>query len=67
MIRTPPYANGQDEETNAYWHGSLNSHVFDVPRKTNVAVRGVPPGRTMPIPYTNACGTCHNVSELPFK
>jgi len=67
MIRTPPYASEQEEESNAYWEGPLKSHVFDVPRKTNVAVDGVAPGRAMPIPYTSACGTCHVVNELPFK
>jgi predicted CXXCH cytochrome family protein len=67
MIRTPPYASAQEEESNAYWEGPLKSHVFDVPRKTNVAVRGVAPGRAMPIAYTSSCGTCHVVSELPFK
>lgn len=67
MIKTPPYANGLEEENNAYWQGPLKSHVFDVPLKTNVGVDGVPPGRAMPIPYTGACGTCHQVSELPFK
>ena len=67
MIKTPPYANAQEEENNTYWQGPLKSHVFDVPLKTNVAVDGVPPGRAMPIPYTSACGTCHVVSELPFK
>jgi predicted CXXCH cytochrome family protein len=67
LIKTPPYTNAQEEENNAYWEGSIKSHVFDVPRKTNVAVRGVPPGRAMPVPYTAACGTCHAVSELPFK
>jgi len=67
MIKTPPYATAQEEESNAYWQSPLKSHVFDVPRKTNVAVRGVPPGRAMPIPYTAACGTCHMVNELPFK
>jgi predicted CXXCH cytochrome family protein len=67
MIRTPPYANAQEEENNAYWEGPLKSHVFDVPLKTNIAVDGVAPGRAMPIPYTAACGTCHNVNELPFK
>ena len=67
MLRTPPYANAQEEENNAYWQGGLKSHVFDVPLKTNVAVDGVPPGRAMPIPYTAACGTCHVVNELPFK
>lgn len=67
MIRTPPYASAEEEERSAYWQGALKSHVFDVPLKTNVAVDGVPPGRAMPIPYTAACGTCHVVSELPFK
>ena len=67
MIKVPPYANAQEEESNAYWQGPLKSHVFDVPLKTNVAVDGVAPGRAMPIPYTSACGTCHVVNELPFK
>ncbi len=67
MIKTPPYADAQDEENNAYWQGPLKSHVFDVPLKTNVGVDGVAPGRAMPIPYTSACGTCHQVAELPFK
>jgi hypothetical protein len=67
MIKTPPYASARDEEENAYWHGPLKSHVFDVPLKTNVGVDGVPPGRAMPIPYTAACGTCHVVTELPYK
>jgi hypothetical protein len=67
MIKTPPHTSAQEEEANAYWHGTIRSHVFDVPVKTNVAVRGVPPGRAMPIPYTSACGTCHVVSELPFR
>jgi predicted CXXCH cytochrome family protein len=67
MIKTPPYANALEEENNAYWQGSLKSHVFDVPLKTNVGVSGVPPGRSMPIPYTGACGTCHVVNELPFR
>jgi hypothetical protein len=67
MIKTPPYANAQEEENNAYWQSPLKSHVFDVPLKTNVAVDGVPPGRAMPVPYTAACGTCHVVNELPFK
>jgi hypothetical protein len=67
MIKLPPYTNAQEEENSAYWQGPLRSHVFDVPLKTNVAVRGVPPGHAMPIPYTAACGTCHLVNELPFK
>ena len=67
MIQPPPYANAAEEENNAYWEGPINSHVFDVPLKTNVGVNGVSPGRAMPIPYTGACGTCHMVNELPFK
>jgi hypothetical protein len=67
LLRTPPYSSAQEEESNAYWQGSIRSHVFDVPRKTNVAVHGVTPGRAMPIPYTASCGTCHLVNELPFK
>ena len=67
MIKTPPYANAQEEENNAYWESPMHSHVFDVPLKTNIAVRGMPPGRAMPIPYTASCGTCHLVNELPFK
>lgn len=67
MIRTPPYADAAEEASNAYWEGPMRSHVFDVPLKTNVMVRGVEPGQAMPIPYTNSCGTCHEVDELPFK
>lgn len=47
-----------------YWMNDITSHVFDVPRKDNKAVKGVEPGKAMPIPYTNACGTCHNVENL---
>lgn len=67
MLETPPYANEREEETNTYWQSPMRSHVFDVPRKTNVGVDGVSPGRAMPIPYTGACGTCHVVDELPFR
>lgn len=47
-----------------YWMNDITSHLFDVPRKNNVGVKGVDPGKAMPIPYTNACGTCHNVEGL---
>jgi predicted CXXCH cytochrome family protein len=47
-----------------YWTNDITSHLFDVPRKSNKAVKGVEPGKAMPIPYTNACGGCHNVDEL---
>jgi predicted CXXCH cytochrome family protein len=47
-----------------YWMNDITSHLFDVPRKDNVGVKGVDPGKAMPIPYTNACGACHNVEGL---
>ena len=67
FIQTPPYSDAAEEQRNAYWEGPMRSHVFDVPFKTNVMVRGVEPGQAMPIPYTNSCGVCHKVDELPFK
>jgi len=47
-----------------YWMNDITSHLFDVPRKDNPAVKGVEPGKAMPIPYTNACGECHDVEKL---
>jgi predicted CXXCH cytochrome family protein len=47
-----------------YWMNDITSHLFDVPRKDNPAVKGVDPGKAMPIPYTNACGACHDVDSL---
>jgi predicted CXXCH cytochrome family protein len=47
-----------------YWMNDITAHIFDVPRKDNVGVKGVEPGKAMPIPYTNACGTCHDVGAL---
>ncbi len=47
-----------------YWMNDITSHIFDVPRKDNVGVKGVDPGKAMPIPYTNACGKCHNIESL---
>ena len=47
-----------------YWMNDITAHLFDVPRKSNAGVKGVEPGRAMPIPYTNACGTCHDTGNL---
>ena len=47
-----------------YWMNDITSHIFDVPRKDNVGVKGVAPAKAMPIPYTNACGKCHNGEGL---
>lgn len=48
-----------------YWRNDLSSHVMDVPTKFSAA--GVPPGLAMPVPYTNACGTCHDASKLQYQ
>ncbi len=48
-----------------YWMNDITSHLYDVPRKDNAGVKGVEPGKAMPIPYTNACGAaCHDASNL---
>jgi predicted CXXCH cytochrome family protein len=57
-----PGLSTKDKKT--YWMNDITSHLFDVPRKTNKAVHGVEPGKAMPIPYTNACGSCHDVDDL---
>jgi len=52
------------DSTEIYFENDTTSHVFDVPRKTNLGVEGVIPEQAMPIPYTQACGTCHDPSQL---
>lgn len=48
-----------------YWLNDITSHLYDVPRKDNAGVKGVDPGKAMPVPYTNPCGAaCHNTSAL---
>jgi predicted CXXCH cytochrome family protein len=47
-----------------YWQNDITSHLFDVPRKDNKGVKGVEPGKAMPIPYTRSCGACHDVESL---
>jgi hypothetical protein len=48
-----------------YWMNDITSHLFDVPRITNKAVKGVEPGKAMPTPYTNACGSsCHKAEKM---
>jgi hypothetical protein len=47
-----------------YWMNDITAHLFDVPRRTNPAVKNVEPGKAMPIPFTNACGECHDVNGL---
>ena len=45
-----------------YYENDITSHVFDVPNKTTLT--GVAPSSAMPIPYTSACATCHNVEDF---
>ncbi|MEK6679795.1 MAG: cytochrome c3 family protein [Nitrospirota bacterium] len=47
-----------------YWMNDITSHIFDVPRMDNIGVKGVDPGKAMPIPYTNKCGICHKADGL---
>lgn len=47
-----------------YWVNDITSHLFDVPRKDNKAVKGLDPGKAMPIPYTKGCNSCHDVDKL---
>ncbi len=47
-----------------YVMNDITSHLFDVPRITNKGVKGVEPGKAMPIPYTNKCGTCHEGDKM---
>ncbi len=54
----------QGKEGKDYWMNDITSHLFGVPRKSNKAVKGTEPGKAMPIPYTNACGTCHDAENL---
>jgi hypothetical protein len=52
------------DSSEIYFENDITSHVFDVPRKSNVGVEGVLPESAMPIPYTKSCGTCHDPSDL---
>lgn len=48
-----------------YWMNDITSHLFTVPRKDNVFVKGVDPDKAMPIPYTHACGmSCHDPASM---
>lgn len=54
----------EGKDGKSYWMNDITSHLFDVPRKTNPGVKGVDPTKAMPIPYTNACGGCHDADKL---
>jgi len=52
------------DENLVYWENDISSHLPRVPTKANPGYNGKIPGRAMPIPYTNKCGTCHNPGPL---
>ncbi len=45
-----------------YFQGDISSHLFDVPLKSSAT----PTSDPMPVPYTNNCGGCHDMSTLPM-
>lgn len=48
-----------------YWMNDITSHLFTVPRKDSVFVKGIDPDKAMPIPYTHACGmSCHDPGSI---
>lgn len=42
-----------------YYSGDISSHLFDVPMRADIATKA---GDMMAIPYTNACGICHQAA-----
>jgi cytochrome c553 len=50
-----------------YWENDITSHMLDVPSKFSYGTAGVKPGSAMPVPYTGACGACHDASKLQYQ
>lgn len=65
LLSAPDGTSGDSTET--YMENDISSHVFDVPRKTNPGVAGIEPQSAMPIPYTQACATCHQPADLQHQ
>ncbi len=65
LLSAPTGASG--DVTEVYFDNDVSSHVFDVPGKTNPGVGGIVPSSAMPIPYTQACGVCHDPSLLQHQ
>ncbi len=60
MSKTAKSGSGRKQATLAnvtYYSGDISSHLFDVPLRTSITNKA---SDMMPIPYTNACGTCHS-------
>jgi predicted CXXCH cytochrome family protein len=54
----PGIAITVDGVTTQYWMNDVTSHLFAVPDRSNATTQ------SMPVPYTNACGSCH-VTKAP--
>lgn len=64
LLGTP---TGASSDANiVYWENDISSHLMDVPSKWSKGVASTQPGKAMPTPYTNRCGTCHDPSALPY-
>lgn len=64
LLGTPTGASS--DENLVYWKNDISSHLTMVPGKFNKGVAGVTPGKAMPVPYVNRCGTCHDASKLKY-
>jgi hypothetical protein len=65
ILGTPTGAS--TDESIVYWENDQASHIMEPYTKFTRAVSGVVPGKAMPAPYTNSCGTCHDASKLQYQ
>ena len=65
LLGDPDGSSADDATT--YFENDITSHILDVPDKDTVGVIGTLPAKAMPIPYTSACGACHDPSQLQFE
>jgi predicted CXXCH cytochrome family protein len=63
LLLSTPTGNPSDVDI-VFWENDTSSHLTTVPTKTNAGVAGIAPGLSMPVPYTNQCGVCHDASDL---
>jgi hypothetical protein len=58
---------GASDAEITYFQNDISSHLTTVPNKSHPSVRGKVPGTAMPIPYTNACGVCHDARFIKYQ
>lgn len=66
LLLGAPTGAASDEDI-VYWENDTSSHLTLVPSRFDQGVAGTKPGKAMPVPYTNRCGSCHDASSLPFQ